>query len=197
VPTLADAVGKMSTTAIYPGEIILMAKLADTQGQSGMSYSLEKGQVLITFPASDIISTGAVRVGDSVDIMVTMKPTGQGGNATPGQATNNPPATTQLTTTTPLTTNNLPATTQLTMQNLKVVSIGTQSAASKNGAQAAPTGGSLITFALGQQDALMLKALKDGEGLTLELVLRAAGDDQIVTTEPVTMQTIIDRYKLR
>lgn len=174
----SQAAEKMTATKIYAGELILAAKLADTKGQSGMAYVLTKGQVLITYPASDIVGTGALRMGDSVDILVTYRGPGQ---SSPAQ---------------PIQTETLPPTTQTTMQNLKVVSIGTAANSTKTpGAPSA--GGNLVTFAMDHQDALLLKALKDGDGVNLEVVLRAAGDDAIVKTEPVTMRTIIERYRLR
>ena len=98
-------------------------------------------------------------------------------------------------------------TTQTTMQNLKVLAIG-----SVQPAQAAPAGPpdktrdtsdrvaptqGLITFAVDRQDALVLKALKDSERVKMEMVLRAAGDDKTVQTDPVTLNTIVARYQFR
>ena len=176
VTSRQQATGKMTTTRLYPGEMILAARLADTKGQSGMAYALDKGKVLITFPASDIVGTGALRVGDTIDILVTYHEGDQNGG---GQATSQ----------------GMPPTTQTTMQNLTIVSLGSGVNANKSG----PTsgGGNLVTFALDHQEALLLKALKDGDGVNLEVVLRAAGDEEIVKTQPVTIQTIIERYRLR
>ena len=178
---ISQVSGKMSATKIYPGEIILSAKLADTKGQNGLAFTLDKGKVLVTYPASDIVGTGALRVGDTVDILVTYK--GPSQNA-PGQPQSGSADT-------------MPTTTQTTMQNLKIVSIGTAASVKPPTNGATPAGGNLVTFALAHQDALLLKALKDGDGVQLEVVLRAAGDDDIVKTEPVTMRTIIERYRLR
>lgn len=178
VTSLQQAVGKMTITKLYPGEMVLAARLADTKGQSGMAYALEKGKVLITYPASDIIGSGALRVGDTVDILITYRG-GAGGQSGGGQAASEA----------------MPPTTQTTMQNLRIVSLGSGVNANKNASGSG--GGNLITFALEHQDALLLKALKDGDGVNLEVVLRAAGDEEIVKTQPVTMRTIIERYRLR
>lgn len=178
VGTISRAANQMTTTKIYPGEMILSAKLADTKGQSGIAYTLEANKVLITFPASDIIGTGALHVGDTVDILVTYRsPTSGPGQAAP--------------------TDTLPPTTQTMMQNLKIVSIGSPAAAAKAGPGVQVAGGNLMTFALDHDDALLLKALKDNDGMVLEVVLRAAGDGEVVKTTPVTMRTIIERYRLR
>lgn len=178
VTTLDQAVGKMTVTRLYPGELVLAAKLADTKGQSGMAFALEKGKVLITFPASDIVTTGAIRVGDTVDLLVTYRGASQAASGQP-QAQ-------------PSQTESIPPTTQTTMQNLKIVSMG--ASAAKAGASA---GSNLVTFALEPQDALILKAIKDADGMSLEVVLRAAGDEEIVKTQPVTIRTILERYRLR
>src|SRR5215213_10215291 len=69
-----EAVGKMTTGPILAGEFILPGKLAEADGRAGLSYTIPKGRVVITLPASDILTTGAVRTGDHVDLLVTIKP---------------------------------------------------------------------------------------------------------------------------
>ena len=93
------------------------------------------------------------------------------------------------------------------MQNLKILGIGSVAPQSPDGkdAKAAPASGngrnalagSVITFAVDHQDALVLKALKDSERVKMELVLRAAGDENVAKTDPVTLSTIVDRYSFR
>lgn len=173
-----EAVGKMAITRIFPNEVILTSKLADTEGQSGISYTIEQGQVVITFPASDIVSTGAVKPGDTIDLLVTLKPDEQAGSAPSdfpdGQVT------------------------QLTLQNLRVLGIGSLAAAVAADGQAAPKGaGSLFTFAVPREDALALKALKDAPNVVHEVVLRAAGDEEIVTTDAVTVKELADKYGIK
>ena len=175
-----DAVGKMSTIRLYAGEIVLAAMLADTGGKSGVAFTLPRGQVLITVPASDIIATGAVHPGDRVDLLITYtpKPSGNQPSSTSTEAV-------------------LPATTQTTMQNLQVLGIGAYPTSSgATNAKVDPAAANLITFAVSHQDALVLKALKDSKDVQMEMVLRPAGDEEIVTTEPVTLQSIVQRYHL-
>jgi hypothetical protein len=93
------------------------------------------------------------------------------------------------------------------MQNLKVLAIGsvqpapvaaqaTEGKGKDSTDRAAATTG-LITFAVDRQEALVLKALKDNERVKMEMVLRGAGDDQPVVTDPVTLSTIVERYQFR
>jgi len=195
--------GRMTTTRLYSGEMILPGRLADTSGRSGVSFNLTKGKVLITLPASDIVGTAAVRPGDHVDLLVTIfsnelptspaqaGATSQGG-ASQGSAAGR--AVPDLT---------VPMVTQTTMQNLVVVGIGPFGVVSKD-TQASSSAGaagtasaSLLTFALSHDDALRLKALKDSRGVRMELVLRAAGDEEVVQTEPVTLQTLLQFYRIK
>jgi Flp pilus assembly protein CpaB len=177
----SEAIGKMSSSRLYAGEVLLAAKLASTNGQSGLSYTLAPGQVVITWPASDIITTGAVHAGDTVDVLVTRIPPDKTGPT--GEALTKDPVTTQT-----------------TMQNLRVLAVGSvesgvQSSDSKG--NSAPTLAPLVTFAVGHQDAVVLKALKDSQQFKLEMVLRAAGDDKAVNTEPVTLDSLLEKYQLR
>jgi hypothetical protein len=93
------------------------------------------------------------------------------------------------------------------MQNLVVVGIGPFGAVTKDMQAQAPAGQSsggqtstasanLLTFAVSHDDSLRLKALKDAKGVRLELALRAAGDELIVQTEPVSLQSLLQFYKI-
>jgi Flp pilus assembly protein CpaB len=120
-----EAVGKMTTGPILAGDFIMPAKLAEADGRAGLSFTLPKGKVVITLPASDILSTGAVRAGDHVDLLVTIKPSEQKADplAPPADGDKAKPAAQPQPTATPV--SDLPAvTTQMTMQNLRVLAIG-------------------------------------------------------------------------
>jgi Flp pilus assembly protein CpaB len=183
-----QAVGKMTMTKILAGETIFGAKLADTGGKDGLSYTLPTGRVVVTLPASDIILTGAVRAGDHVDLLVTYTPKAPTGSTSQGTSAAQTAQTEAF----------LPATTQTTMQNLIVLGIGsfTILPVGSKDAKVNQDTANLVTFAVTHQDALIIKALKDAGDVRMELALRAAGDEQIATTEPVTLKSIIDRYNL-
>lgn len=202
-----DAVGKMTTGPILAGEFILPQKLVGADGRAAVAYVLPKGKVVITMPASDILTTGAVRAGDTVDLLVTIKPDKENlkNAADPAMASNatGTPVSRPTPSATPSAVDDLlTATTQTTMQNLKILAVGSvqnEAAVNPEGKakeSPAPTGG-LITFAVERQDALVLKALKDSDRVKIEMVLRSAADDQLAKTDPVTMKTIVDRYQFR
>jgi Flp pilus assembly protein CpaB len=201
-----DAIGKMTIGPILAGEFVLPGKLVEADGRSGLTFTVPKGKVVITLPASDILTTGAVRPGDHVDLLVTIKPPDKQ-NAPPSAsqavvgAAQAPQPTAVPTPSGEVDT----GTTQTTMQNLKVLAIGSVQPAAvasdesktKSATDHAPSAQSLITFAVDRQDALTLKALKDSERVKLELVLRGAADEELGKTDPVTLQTIVDRYRFR
>ena len=213
-----QAIGKMTTDPILAGEFVLPGKLVGPEsGRPAIAYTVPKGKVVITVPASDILTTGAVQPGDVVDLLVTISPPDKNdpaqvaARATP-EAGQKGPATTQAPAVTPTPTNRSEVevgTTQTTMQNLKVLGVGSVApdtgGAPKDGKTpptSAGTGrnalaGSIITFAVDHQDALVLKALKDSDRVKMELVLRAAGDEQVAKTDPITLNTIVDRYSFR
>jgi Flp pilus assembly protein CpaB len=194
--------GQMTTTRIFAGEMILNSRLADTKGNSGIAYALEKGKVLVTLPGSDIVGLNAVRPGDHVDLLMTVLPAKESGAQSGNQASTpagQPAAQNQPTPTADPDAIKLPFTTQVAMQNLVVVGLGpiiSSAPGQPAGNQSAPTGGSLITFAVPHQDAVQLTLMKDHERLKLELVLRAAGDETIVETEPYNLQKVLERYQL-
>ena len=205
-----QAVGKMTTAPILAGEFVLPGKLVGPDsGRPAIAYTVPKGKVVITVPASDILTTGAVQAGDTVDLLVTIEPPekdeqpraetepANGGAAPKPTAVPTPNSKAEIDL----------GTTQTTMQNLKILGIGSVAPQSPDGkdAKAAPASGngrnalagSVITFAVDHQDALVLKALKDSERVKMELVLRAAGDENVAKTDPVTLSTIVDRYSFR
>jgi Flp pilus assembly protein CpaB len=205
-----QAVGKMTTGPILAGEFVLPGKLVGPDsGKPAIAYTVPKGKVVITMPASDILMTGAVQAGDTVDLLVTIEPpdkddavTKAATEPTPGAGAPKPTAvaTPQSRTEIDL------GTTQTTMQNLKILGIGSVAPLPADGKDAKsqpasnsrnPLAGSVITFAVDHQEALVLKALKDSERVKMELVLRAAGDENLAKTDPVTLSTIVDRYSFR
>ena len=188
VTTTDEAVGKMTTENVHLGEVLLKQQLADTSGLSGFAYELKPGEVAISIPAADIINTGAVRVGDHVDVLFTLYPD----NTPQANAQSGLPANLVL-----------PVTSQTALQDLRVLAIGsvgpqtTGKTENTQTATNASSGGALVTFGVNHEDALYLKALKDAKNVRVELVLRAAGDDTVATTAPVTFQNIVDRFHVR
>jgi Flp pilus assembly protein CpaB len=170
------AVGRVTTVRIVAGDFILPAKLAEPGGRSGLAYRIPSGKVVVTLPGAEIPGAGALRPGDTVDVLATIKPADRSRGPTG-------PADVET------------ATTQATLRDLAVLGIGAATPSERGDAPAPGSG--LVTVAVDPQEALMLKALKDSERVKLELVLRAAGDGRVVETQAVTLATIASRYGMR
>jgi hypothetical protein len=98
--------------------------------------------------------------------------------------------------------------TQTTLQNVEVFAVGTTESAIQSGAEPATKDaqkettnkrggdGGAIVLLVDHQDAVILKFVKDVDGI-VDLVLRSADDAQIVRTDGMSNDTLIDRFKFR
>jgi pilus assembly protein CpaB len=103
--------------------------------------------------------------------------------------------------------------TQLTVQNAIVLRVGNwqgeqeatpaleeqPSAEGEQAVQPTPVPRFLpkwVTLAVTAQDALVLKYAEEA-GASMDLVLRSAGDETAVATEPVTLQYVFDRFNMQ
>jgi pilus assembly protein CpaB len=175
-----SAAGKVTMTDLYPGETILQQRLADPNSKSGdghMALMVAANEVLMAFPASDLMSkVGMLKPGDHVDMLFSMKvPTNRSLGVAGAGANDDELAT----------FNALP--------NVVLSAIVAGNApASGSGGQPSPQA---ILLAISPQDALVLKFVKDAGG-SLDMVLRAPGAEQPVATEPVDMDFVIRRYRI-
>lgn len=66
-------VGKLSRTEIYPGEMLISAKLLDrTSPGAGLSAKVEPGKRAISIPVDNVVGLhGLINTGDRVDVIVT------------------------------------------------------------------------------------------------------------------------------
>lgn len=175
----SDVVGKLAKYPIYTGQSInneMVISKSDAEARhSNASLILDKGQVAVAFPVSvDSSVAEAIQVGDRVDLIVTYSVSPQ----TTTAAQNNGPY-------------NF---TQKTLENILILQVGPWPRAV--GEQSSSQGGgsaSTVTFQLTEQDALTLKQI-EGSATSYAFVLRAANDDQIFTTEPVTLEYLNKRF---
>lgn len=191
-----DVIGRLAMQRIYTGEMLVANRISDTKGANGISFAIDPGRVIITLPASDIASTGALKVGDAVDLLVTLD---LAETTTFGSAP-------VVSGNTVVRDERITPVTQVTLQNLQILAIGavipqeTSTNSGRSGRDPAPGAnrtGALITFAVSPQDALVLKFIKDFPGNRAEVVLRAAGDEQIYQTEAIDIRYVLDRYRIR
>lgn len=171
-----EVIGKLTKAPIYPGQPIVQEMLIEKDEvqvqHSNAALILEKGQVAIAFGVtlnSDVAE--AIQAGDRVDLIVTYSaqvqdPAGQ-------QASY--------------------VVTQTTLQNVLVLQVGPWPR--EIGEQSSTGGGpvSIITVQVPEQDALVIKHVENTASV-YSLALRAANDDQLFTTEPVTLEYINKRF---
>jgi len=180
--TIDQAVGKLTLVDLYPGEIILSARLLDPNvvARDGrLALVLAEDQVLMAFPIQDLMSRiNILKPGDKVDLLFTMtfpvegieEMTGGGGVvSTSGEE-------------------------QVTFNLLQNVSV-----AAVVGGQRSPDGTTSALQALlltvTPQDALIIKYALDAGG-NPSLVLRAPGMEAPFDVDPVDINYLIDRYRI-
>jgi pilus assembly protein CpaB len=74
-----------------------------------------------------------------------------------------------------------------------------QGGSTPNAAAATQRGGGgagVIGFLVDHQDALIIKHIKDSGGL-IDIVVRSLEEQQVVRTDPVTLDVLVDRYRFR
>jgi pilus assembly protein CpaB len=185
-----EAVGKITLVDLYPGEVILVQRLADPNviaGDGRLALVVADDEVLMAFPAQDLMSrVGVLKPGDHVDLLFSLdfpvnrsiagllesEETEEGGAKAAArqeeQSTFN------------------------VLQNVTIAAIV---------AGRTPTGGTearapeAILLTVTPQDALILKYVKDADGI-LDIVLRAPGAEQPFSVDPVDVDYVINRYQI-
>lgn len=177
----AQVAGRMARTKITVGQIIVKDMLADKKEEenrkgtgSDAALIVPKGKVAVAFPVDQISGVAnALKDGDFVDLIVTydlVPPTGQGQTGFTRR---------QIT--------------QLTLQDAEILRVGLWGGAPTGDGAAAATQAPFITFLVNRQDALVLKFLRETSA-EVQLALRAAGDHEVVQTEPVIVEYVDQRF---
>lgn len=174
------AVGKITTSQLVAGEILLQPRIAEP-GQPGpqVSFKVEPGKVVMAFPADDLMSQSAIlQPGDIVDILYSIE--------VEQSAEQTDQASTAQQTVTFWTLQKVPIT-------AVVLPPEARGGDNKGGQSVAPP--QTILLALDPQDALLLKHLKDTDGI-VDIVLRAREDETEFKTEPVNPSYLEQKYDL-
>ena len=193
VATVEEATGKFAATKLFKDTVLLRSQISGAKKARDVAANLPPGKVAFWLPLPELItSTGGLKTGDRVDVLLTV--TIGDKDAKEGKFFS----------------------TQTTLQNIEVFSVGTVEQAIDSGAQpgsaaataaagaasAARTSGSrsgekqALVLLVDHQDAVILKFVKDVDGV-IDLVLRSADDAQIVKTDGMSNDTLIDRFKFR
>lgn len=175
----AEVVGKLPLDPIYAGQPIiadmLISKADALERHSNAALILEQGQVAVAFGVSLGSSVAeAIQTGDRVDLIVTYSVEVQ--NPITSQGTGQY------------------IVTQKTLENVLILQVGPWPR--DVGEQSSAQGGgpvNVVTLQMVEQDAIALKHIENTAS-SHAFVLRAANDEQIFTTEPVTLEYLNRRF---
>jgi Flp pilus assembly protein CpaB len=202
------AAGRITKIQLVGGEMVMPHHLADpTNVQHDLAFVIEDSQVLMAFPATDLMSSiNILQRGDLVDVLASIAEP-----VLPQQAGINPQTGEQTQSEDTLFTFDALQRVQISAMIVEIVqsrssggtlSSGSSSLIGEGGTpQPTPTPApsqvqtKSVLLALSPQDALVLKHLKDA-GATFDIVLRAPSSSQLFEAQPVSPQYLMDRYKL-
>ncbi len=204
---IESAVGKITKIPLVSGEILMRHHLADpTNIQGDVAFVIEDDQVLMAFPAEDLMSQiNILQPGDLIDILVSLKQPVLPGQVGFSDATGEEERPEDVL----FTFNALQRVTisaivvEITpsRQTSSSTATGARSAEAEGTPQPTPTPEpsqiepQAVLIALSPQDALILKHLKDAGGI-VDIVLRAPTSNQIFELNPVMPEYLRDRYDL-
>jgi len=201
VLTAADeAIGRFSKVDLVSGEMLLDHHLADpTNVNHDVAYTIGDDQVMMAFPASDLMSTlSVIQRGDLVDIFITIDQEVPLSPLTGGQvsATGEEETKTETLTFDAMQRVEITAMVADVVQEKQSSSVPLQSGdTSQPTQQQTQTKIRAYLLAMSPQDALVLKHFKD-TGANFDIVLRSPTSNQLFDQTPVTSQYLIDRYQL-
>jgi pilus assembly protein CpaB len=215
--SLDQVVGKFARGFIAKDQVLVAGQIVPAVPSTNLSDRVPPGKVAVWLPMPELLgSANVLKAGDRLDILLTVKferigEENQGGGAGGGNGGTYNGLSTQTTLQNvevfrlgleeakPRENGLGSPTGQVATAGQAAASAQTQPAA---GSQAtgqekpqAPAG-RVIGFLVDHQDALMIKFIKDSGG-TIDVVLRSTEEQQIVRTEAVTQDVLVDRFRFR
>jgi Flp pilus assembly protein CpaB len=193
--TIESALGKIITSHLIQGEMVLQHHLADpTNVSHDIGYIIGDDQVLMAFPASDLMSgLGVLQRGDTIDIFATMTLAVTPTTTTPVIGGTQQEKVPQLFT--------FDAFQRIELTAI-VADVVTQSNTNAAQGEAQPTPNPAdvrvraYLLALNPQDALVLKNMID-TGANFDFVLRSPTSTTLFDVSPVTEDYLVQRFKLQ
>jgi Flp pilus assembly protein CpaB len=196
--TIESALGKMTIVHLIQGEMVLQHHLADpTNVSHDVGYIIAEDQVLMAFPATDLMSgLGVLQRGDTVDIFASMTVEVTPTTTTPGVGT----TAEQEKTITRMFTFDAFQRVQVTAMVVDVVQDQGSTTPTQGGAQPTPNPANIrvraYLLAMNAQDALVLKHMRDA-GAIFDFVLRSPTSNELFEVSPVTVDYLLQRYELQ
>jgi pilus assembly protein CpaB len=193
--TIEAALGKIVTVHLVQGEMVLQHHLADpTNVSHDVGYIIADDQVLMAFPASDLMSgLGVLQRGDTVDIFASMTVEVSPTTIAPATGT-----TAEQEAITRLFTFDAFQRVQVTAMVVDVVaeSESTTSGATQPTPNPADISVRAYLLAMTAQDALVLKHMRD-TGAIFDIVLRSPTSNELFDVSPVTADYLSQLFKLQ
>ena len=201
------AVGKITKVPLVSGEILMRHHLADpTNIQGDVAFIIEDDQVLMAFPADDLMSQiNILQPGDLVDILVSLEqpvlPGQIGFTDATGEEEKPEDVLFTFNALQRVAISAIVVEITPTRQSSSSTATGGRTAEAEGTPQPTPTPEpssiepQAVLLALSPQDALILKHIKDAGGI-VDIVLRAPTSNQIFELNPVMPEYLRDRYDL-
>ena len=184
--SIISVTNKLSASPIEIGQVMVASMIIDKAADENLkglgsdaALIVPKGKVAVAFPLNALSGvSAALREGDRVDLLVTYDLAGGPAQTGPTGAASGGVTKRQVT--------------QVALQDVEILRVGPWS--SGTAAQDTSREAANLTFLVTRQDALVLKFLRE-TATEVQLALRAAGDHEIVNTEPVINDYIDSRFK--
>ena len=193
--SIEAALGKIAAVHLIQGEMVLQHHLADpTNVSHDIGYIIGDDQVLMAFPASDLMSgLGVLQRGDNVDIFASMTV-----EVTPtiiapalGTTTEQEEKITRLFT--------FDAFQRVQISAIVADVVAESGTTVEGAAQPTPNPADIrvraYLLAMTPQDALVLKHMRD-TGAAFDIVLRSPTSNELFDVNPVTVDYLLQRYEL-
>ena len=193
--SIEAALGKIAAVHLIQGEMVLQHHLADpTNVSHDIGYIIGDDQVLMAFPASDLMSgLGVLQRGDNVDIFASMTV-----EVTPtiiapalGTTTEQEEKITRLFT--------FDAFQRVQISAIVADVVAESGTTAEGAAQPTPNPADIrvraYLLAMTPQDALVLKHMRD-TGAAFDIVLRSPTSNELFDVNPVTVDYLLQRYEL-
>lgn len=195
---LEAARGKITLVELYPDEVILEQRLLDPNiitGDGRLALILAEDQVLMAFPAEDLMSrVGVLKPGDHVDLLFSLDfPTGGQEGGEEDQVTFNLLQSVTIAAIVGGQTATAAPRAPIGGRGTSTESEEDEGAAGRTPTSTGPPEALLLTVS--PQDALILKYAMDAGGI-VDIVLRAPGVERPFDTEPVDIDYMINSYRI-
>src|SRR5439155_16949150 len=171
-----DVIGKISTTPIVPGQMIVSGMLVDKpaaeESRGGVaSFVIPDAKVAVAFPIDSLSGVAdALRNGDRIDLLVSF-------DMVVSQTANSGAVIKRVT--------------QTALQDIEILRVGSWTANAEAGTAGNPA--SMLTLLVTPQDALVLKFLRETAS-NVQFALRPAGNHRVVKTQPVVIEYVDQRF---